>query len=177
MTQEEMQKQILDAVSSGVLKPTNIVLGDMVDKKIIVGKGGIGEQNNYYGSDGSLLHQENDGEDDDDEDGSPKTIEDRILAVFNSNLCKHDADWGVVFKLLIENKEFGFGPTEYDRCADLINTTCKETVTNGDSIRLSKANTSLGGTYETGWRDTNPTTQTKSMLKRYNAIAAVFMLD
>ena len=176
MTQDEMQKQLLDAVTSGKMPTAQIVMGDMVGKKIIVEAGGIGEQNNYYGSDGSLLRQEND-DDDEDEDGSPKTIEDRILAVFNSNLCKHDADWGVVFKLLIENKKFGFSPTEYDRCAELINTTCKETITNGDSIRLSKANTSLGGTYETGWRDTNPTKQTKSMLKRYNAIAAVFMLD
>jgi len=112
-----------------------------------------------------------------DKPRAPKTIENRILAVFNSNLCKHDADWGVVFKLLIENKEFGFGPTEYERCAELINKTCGTDVTSSDSIRLSKANTSLGGTYKTGWRDTDPSTQTKSMLKRYNAIAAVFMQD
>ena len=108
---------------------------------------------------------------------APKTIEDRILAVFNFNLCKHDADWGVVFKLLVENKEFGFGPTEYERCAELINKTCGTDVTSSDSIRLSKANTSLGGTYKTGWRDTDPSKQTKSMLKRYNEIAAVFMQD
>ena len=34
MTKEEMQKQILDAVSSGALKAANIVMGDMVEKKI-----------------------------------------------------------------------------------------------------------------------------------------------
>lgn len=53
MTKEEMQKQILDAVSSGAIKAPNIVLGDMVDKKIIVEEGGVGIQNNYYGNNGS----------------------------------------------------------------------------------------------------------------------------
>ena len=48
MTKEEMQKQILDAVSSGALKAANIV-----EKKIIVEEGGVGIQNNYYGNNGS----------------------------------------------------------------------------------------------------------------------------
>lgn len=51
MNQDEMQKQILEALTSGKLQPTQIILGDNVAKKIEVHEGGVGEQtiNNYYG--------------------------------------------------------------------------------------------------------------------------------
>ncbi len=51
MDQDEMQKQILEALTSGKLQPTQIILGDNVAKKIEVHEGGVGEQtiNNYYG--------------------------------------------------------------------------------------------------------------------------------
>jgi len=143
MTQEEMQKQILDAVASEVLKPTNIVLGDMVDKKFIVEPGGIGEQNNYYGSDGSLLHQENDGEDDDDasedeqenkpeagqiENSSNKNVRDPeqrpglLKMVFDA--CKEKMgekfqpiDWFYIYKMMVDNyiyEDNSYKPFEAD---------------------------------------------------------------
>lgn len=106
---------------------------------------------------------------------STKTLEERILAVYRANLCKNKADWGIVFRLL---RELGrFKPTEYYECAELINTTCGEVLTDEDSIRLSKPNLSLRGSYKTGWQDTKPTVQTESLLKRYNEIADVFMQD
>ena len=51
MNQDEMQKQILEALTTGKLQPTQIILGDNVAKKIEVHEGGVGEQtiNNYYG--------------------------------------------------------------------------------------------------------------------------------
>ena len=51
MNQDEMQKQILEALTSGKLQPTQIILGDNVAQKIEVHEGGVGEQtiNNYYG--------------------------------------------------------------------------------------------------------------------------------
>ena len=51
MNQDEMQKQILEALTSGKLQPTQIILGDNVAKKIEVHEGGVGEQtiNNHYG--------------------------------------------------------------------------------------------------------------------------------
>lgn len=51
MNQDEIQKQILEALTSGKLQPTQIILGDNVAKKIEVHEGGVGEQtiNNYYG--------------------------------------------------------------------------------------------------------------------------------
>ena len=51
MNQDEMQKQILEALTSGKLQPTQIILGNNVAKKIEVHEGGVGEQtiNNYYG--------------------------------------------------------------------------------------------------------------------------------
>ena len=104
-----------------------------------------------------------------------KTYEERILAVYNANLCKNKADWGIVFRLL---RELGrFKPTEYYECAELINLACEEKVTDEDSIRLSKPNLSLKGSYKTGWQDTKPTIQTESLLKRYKEIADVFMQD
>lgn len=50
MNIDEMQKQVLDAITKGAMRPTNIIFGDNVEKKIIVESGGIGEQNIYYGS-------------------------------------------------------------------------------------------------------------------------------
>lgn len=104
---------------------------------------------------------------------SEPTIEQRIKAVYDSNLCRIQADWGIVFRLLVELKKFG--PTEYDDCADLINSVCGKDVTNTNAIRLSKANQNLSGSYHSGYRDTSPSVQTDSFLKRVNEIADIFM--
>ena len=49
MNKDEMQKQILEALTSGKIQATQIIVGDNVAKKIEVHEGGIGEQtNNYY---------------------------------------------------------------------------------------------------------------------------------
>lgn len=73
MSKEEMQKQLMDAIAKGICQPTTVIMGDNVGKKIIVEAGGIGEQNNYYNSDGKLVVQKNkevdcDEESDDDPD-------------------------------------------------------------------------------------------------------------
>ncbi|MDY6380518.1 MAG: hypothetical protein SPK90_07005 [Bacteroidales bacterium] len=104
---------------------------------------------------------------------SEPTIEQRVKTIYDSCLCRNQADWGIVFKLLVELKKIG--ATAYEECANLINTTCGEDVTNADAIRLSKANQSLSGSYHSGYRDTSPTVQTDSFLKRVNEIADIFM--
>lgn len=100
------------------------------------------------------------------------SIEDRILLVYKSNVCRHQSDWGVVFRLMLENKDIV--ATDYVAFAELVNRVCGAVVTTADSVRVSKACTSLGGSYRSGWRDTNPSRQTISMLRRYNAIGDVY---
>ena len=52
MSQEEARKQVLAAITSGKLQPTNIIFGDYVEHKIEnVEAGGIGFQINHGGSD------------------------------------------------------------------------------------------------------------------------------
>lgn len=169
MTQDEMQKQILDAILNGSIPVGKVVIGDDVKYKIDkVENGGIVEQNNYYNSDGSLAKRENKVE-----NGQEFSVEQRVKTIYDSCLCRNQADWGIVFKLLVELKKIG--ATAYEECANLINTTCGEDVTNADAIRLSKANQSLSGSYHSGYRDTSPTVQTDSFLKRVNEIADIFM--
>lgn len=142
MTRDEMQKQLLDAITSGKVPTAQIVMGDMVGKKIIVEAGGIGEQNNYYGSDGSLLRQENDDEDDDasedEQEDKPETrqIEDSpkkdvrnpeqrpglLKLVFDA--CKEKMgkkfqpiDWFYIYKLMVDNyiyEDNSYKPFEAD---------------------------------------------------------------
>lgn len=99
-------------------------------------------------------------------------IEDRILLVYKSNLCRYQSDWGIVFRLMLENKDIE--ATAYAEFAELVNKVCGKVVTTADSVRVSKACTCVGGSYKSGWRDTNPSRQTRSMLCRYNAIGDVY---
>ena len=59
MSQDEIQKLFIENLAGKDLSNATFVMGDMVDKKIIVNSGGIGEQNNYYNSNGELVRQEN----------------------------------------------------------------------------------------------------------------------
>ena len=77
MSQDEIQKLFIENLAGKDLSNATFVMGDMVDKKIIVNSGGIGEQNNYYNSDGELVRQENDevSDKESDEESDLKDVE------------------------------------------------------------------------------------------------------
>jgi hypothetical protein len=100
--------------------------------------------------------------------------EKRVQAVYKSRLCESKADWGIVFKLLVEDRVF----QAKDICAGtkFINTCCGTNVTTEDAISRSPAMSNLAGSYRTGWsaRETNRETAGKLLL--YNTIAKTYYI-
>lgn len=77
-----------------------------------------------------------------------------IRSVHESGICKHKADWGAVFKILVEKDIFS--DTAYHAAAEFINEICTIDVTNKDALRQSPALNILGGNAESGWRNRAP---------------------
>ncbi len=77
-----------------------------------------------------------------------------IRAVHESGICKHKADWGAVFKILVEKDIFP--KTAYLAAADFINDICGKVVTTKDALRQSPALSILGGSAESGWKNRAP---------------------
>ena len=77
-----------------------------------------------------------------------------IRAVHESGMCKHKADWGAVFQILVEKDIFP--DTAYLAAAEFINEICTIDVTNKDALRQSPALNILGGNAESGWRNRAP---------------------
>lgn len=97
-----------------------------------------------------------------------------IRAVHESGMCKHKADWGAVFKILVE-REFCSG-TAYHAGARFINEVCGIDVTNKDALRQSPALNILGSNAESGWRNRDPENRESSgKLLHYRNIAQTFL--
>ena len=79
-----------------------------------------------------------------------------IRAVHESGMCKHKADWGAVFKILVEKDIFP--NTAYLAAAEFINEICTIDVTNKDALRQSPALNILGGNAESDGGTEHPKT-------------------
>lgn len=96
-----------------------------------------------------------------------------IKAVYEADLCKHKADWGAVFKILIERNIFT--DKGYLAGAKFINDACDKIVTDKESIRQSPALSILGGKAEAGWTNRAPENrESNGKLLLYRKIAVVF---
>jgi len=141
MSTEEMQKMMMEALASGKVPVGTVVVGDQVEKKIIVEAGGIGEQtvNNYYGKD-----EPADSKGNSQKSTSSDKVEAAIKAVFESNLCQK-ADWAAVVGFLENENLLPVG--QYSHDANIINRICKREVTSADSISRSIFFTKVSGKY------------------------------
>jgi len=99
--------------------------------------------------------------------------EDGILAVYKSGECKTKADWGVVFKIMVEKKYIA--KTSYTAGAHMINQVCGEEVTTASAIKQSPAMTIIGGSITRGWTDKAHNRQSSNLLIHYQKIADVFL--
>lgn len=96
-----------------------------------------------------------------------------IRAVFESGICKHKADWGAVFKILVE-KEI-FSDIAYLAAADFINDICGIEVTNKDALRQSPALYILKEKAENGWKNRAPENRESARkLLFYRSIAVIY---
>ena len=103
---------------------------------------------------------------------SSQDAEKRVLAVYESRLCESKADWGIVFRLLVEDGIFRVK----DICAGTkyINTCCGANVTTEDAISRSLAMLNLAGTYRVGWTAREANRETAGKLLLYNTIAKTY---
>lgn len=99
--------------------------------------------------------------------------EDGILAVYKSGVCKTKADWGVVFKIMVEKKYIA--KTSYTAGAHMINQVCGEEVTTASAIKQSPAMTIIGGSIARGWTDKAHNRQSSNLLIHYQKIADEFL--
>ncbi len=100
-------------------------------------------------------------------------IERRIKAVYKKDICKHQADWGAVMRLLIEKDECS--DTDYAAVALRINKACGKNVTTASSLKQSHALTDISGTWQEGWKDAARTRQSAKLLLRFKEIARTFL--
>lgn len=99
--------------------------------------------------------------------------ENGILAVYKSGQCKTKADWGVVFKIMVEKKYIA--KTSYTAGAHMINQVCGEEVTTASAIKQSPAMTIIGGSLTRGWTDKAHNRQSSNLLIHYQKIADEFL--
>lgn len=96
-----------------------------------------------------------------------------IRAVFESGICKHKADWGAVFKILVEKETFS--DIAYLAAAEFINKICTIDVTSKDALRQSPAMNILGGNAESGWKNRAPENRESARkLLFYRNIAEIY---
>lgn len=95
-----------------------------------------------------------------------------IRAVRDAGICKCKADWGAVFKILVERHKVA--KASYLAGATIINRICEEEVTTASAIKQSPALVILGGTAERGWTDKAHNRQSANMLLHYRDIAEIF---
>lgn len=99
-------------------------------------------------------------------------IDRRIKAVFKARVCKHKADWAVIFKILVED---GFyAQTDYTAAATRINRACGKPVTTASAIRQSPILSSYSGTWKSGWADRVHNSRSANLLNHYESIARVY---
>lgn len=99
-------------------------------------------------------------------------IDRRIKAVFKAKVCKHKADWAVIFKILVED---GFyAQTDYTAAATRINRACGKSVTTASAIRQSPILSSYSGTWKSGWGDRVHNSRSANLLNHYESIARVY---
>lgn len=96
-----------------------------------------------------------------------------IRAVYESAGCKTKADWGVVFKIMVEKKYIA--RAAYTAGAYIINQVCGEEVTTASAIKQSPALKIIGGTIARGWTDKAHNRQSSNLLIHYQTIADVFL--
>lgn len=100
-------------------------------------------------------------------------IDRRIKAVYKAKVCKKNADWAAVYKLLIE--EGVYTMIEYAPGATRINNACGKKVTTSRAIMQSAALEIIGGKWkEGGWFDRIHNKTSGNLLNRYMAIARAF---
>ena len=99
-------------------------------------------------------------------------IDNRIKAVLKSKLCKHKADWAVIFKILVE--EGFYAGTDYTAAAARINRACGKPVTTASAIRQSPILDSYSGTWKSGWADRVHNSRSANLLNHYESIARVY---
>lgn len=99
--------------------------------------------------------------------------EEGIRAVYESNECKTKADWGVVFKIMVEKKYIA--KTSYTAGAHIINQVCGEEVTTASAIKQSPAMSIIGGSIARGWTDKAHNRQSSNLLIHYQKIADEFL--
>ena len=80
---------------------------------------------------------------------SSQEAEKRVQAVHKSRLCESKADWGIVFKLLVEDGLYQ--AKDISAGTKFINTCCGTVVTTEDAIGRSPAISNVAGTYRAGW--------------------------
>lgn len=100
----------------------------------------------------------------------------RILAVYESKKIRNKADWGVVYRLMVELGKIK--KDSYSAAAEWINRVCGKEVTNADSIRRSPAGSGdMKGTYNSteGWSMRTRTRESSGKLEKYNEIAKIYM--
>lgn len=99
-------------------------------------------------------------------------IDNRIKAVLKSKLCKHKADWAVIFKILVE--EGFYAGTDYTAAAARINRACGKPVTTASAIRQSPILNSYSGTWKSGWADRVHNSRSANLLNHYEGIARAY---
>lgn len=99
----------------------------------------------------------------------------RILAVYNSKKIRSKADWGVVYRLMVEQGIII--KDSYLAAAEWINRVCNQKVTNADAIRKSPAANDMKGAYNSteGWSMKTENRESSGMLEKYNEIAKIYM--
>ncbi|MBO4518644.1 MAG: hypothetical protein J5704_01240 [Paludibacteraceae bacterium] len=100
-------------------------------------------------------------------------IDKRIKAVFKAKVCKKQADWAAVFKLLME--EGVHTKSEYAAGAARINAACGKDVTTAKAIMQSAALEIIDGKWKgEGWKDKLHNKTSGTLMIRYMAIANAF---
>lgn len=100
-------------------------------------------------------------------------IDRRIKAVYKARICKRQADWAAVYKLLVE--EGVYTMIEYAPGATRINNACGKKVTTSRAIMQSAALDIIDGKWkEGGWRDRVHNKTSGNLMNRYMAIARAF---
>lgn len=102
-------------------------------------------------------------------------IDRRIKAVLKAKVCKHQADWAVIFKILAE--EGFYASTDYTAAAVRINRACGKQVTTASAIRQSPIMTSYSGTWKSGWTDRIHNSRSANLLNHYENIARIYTRD
>lgn len=99
-------------------------------------------------------------------------VKKRIKVVYKAQICKKQADWGTIMKILVELEKCA--DTNYSAAAKIINSACGKEVTSPDALRQSQMMKTITGTFKEGWTDRARTRQSANLLLHYNDIAEMF---